>query len=58
MFSIGKWLQDKDVFGEPISINFKGKTEYKTKLGALCTIMMYVFMLILVAMGLMDVITY
>ena len=35
-----------DAFGEPISVNYKGETFYKTALGALCTIVIKSFILV------------
>ena len=35
-----------DAFGEPISVNYKGDTSYKTALGALCTIVIKTFILV------------
>ena len=33
-----------DTFGRPLSVNYKGSDTYKTKLGALCTVISYVLM--------------
>ena len=34
-------LKNQDVFGHPISINYKGSDTYKTKLGAFVTLLTY-----------------
>ena len=35
-----------DTFGRPLSVNYKGSDTYKTKLGAFCTLAVYVLMAI------------
>ena len=34
-------FKSQDVFGHPISINYKGSDTYKTKLGAFVTLLTY-----------------
>ena len=31
-----------DIFGHPVRVNYKGKDTFKTRLGAFCTVSMYV----------------
>ena len=35
-----------DVFGEPVSLNYSGDTTFKTQIGAFCTIIIKVFVMI------------
>ena len=44
--SFVKFLVNRDVFGQPISVQYKGSSSYKTKVGALCTIIITVIMII------------
>jgi hypothetical protein len=43
----GKFLHNFDNFGEKISINLKGKDVITTKLGGLCGLSIYLFLLTL-----------
>ena len=52
------WLVSKDIFGEPISVNFKGYKEFKTRLGAVFTIFVYTFLLFILVSSLIDVFRY
>ncbi len=36
------FLVDFDIFGQPIGVNYKGKDVFKTKIGALITLMVYI----------------
>ena len=44
--SFAKFIVGRDIFGQSITVNYKGSDAYRTKLGALCTIMTYVLILI------------
>ena len=44
-----------DNFGENISINYKGNSEYKTVLGAIFTLLLYVFITIITFWGIIEV---
>ena len=33
------FIQDHDIFGEPISMRYKGKTQYQTIPGGICTLL-------------------
>ena len=44
--SLLKFLTDRDIFGQPITVLYKGSDTYKTKLGAFCTILVTVIVLI------------
>ena len=44
--SFVKFFVNRDIFGQPISILYKGSNTYKTKLGALCTILVSVLVLV------------
>ena len=39
------FLVDFDIFGQPIGVNYKGKDVFKTKIGALVTLMAYTVIL-------------
>ena len=41
-----KFLVNRDFFGQPITVLYKGNEKYKTKLGAFCTILVTVLVLI------------
>ena len=43
--SFMKFLVDRDIFGEPITVLYKGSNTYKTKIGAFCAISVTVLML-------------
>lgn len=44
--SFKKFLVNLDIFGQPITVLYKGSDTYKTKIGALCTILVTVLILI------------
>ena len=44
--SLMKFLVNRDIFGQPISVLYKGSDTYKTKLGAICTILTSVLVLV------------
>ena len=37
-FSLLSFLVDKDVYGHPVGINYRGSDSFKTKMGAFCTL--------------------
>ena len=41
-----KFFVARDIFGQAITVNYKGSDAYRTKMGALCTILTYVLILI------------
>ena len=41
MSKIGNFISDFDVFGEPVSLNFRGKTSFQTKRGGVLTLGIY-----------------
>ena len=41
-----KFFVRRDIFGQSITVNYKGSEAYRTKLGAFCTIATYVLILI------------
>ena len=41
-----KFLVERDIYGQPISVLYKGSDVFKTKMGALCTILTYCLLLI------------
>lgn len=44
--SFAKFFVGRDIFGQSITVNYKGSDAYRTKLGALFTIVTYVLILI------------
>ena len=46
MRTLNAFVTSLDAFGEPISINYKGDSTYKTCLGALFTIGLKLFVLV------------
>ena len=51
-------MQEQDVFGEPVTIGYKGSATYKTPWGALLSVLEKVFILIVACMGLADLFAY
>lgn len=49
MKSVKEFVTSFDVFGEPITINYKGDATFKTCLGAVATIGLKVFVLVFAA---------
>ena len=47
--SLKSWLISFDSFGEPVSLNYKGDTTYKTAVGALLSISIKAFLLFFAA---------
>ena len=43
--SLAKWLTERDIFGAPITVLYKGSDVFKTKSGAACTIVTYILIL-------------
>ena len=52
------FLTSFDVFGEPISLNYKGDTSFKTIIGAIFSIMIKVFLMIYAGQQLLKLISY
>ena len=40
-----KWVVSQDIFGHPITVNYKGGDTFQTRLGAICTLLYYVLVL-------------
>ena len=52
-----KFLQERDIFGQPVTVLYKGSDVYKTKMGALCSLLVTILILVNVAIlteGFMD----
>ena len=45
MKSLGNKFRQLDTFGEPVQVNYKGESTYKTSLGACCSLMLLWFIL-------------
>ena len=58
MKSVRNYLVSLDSFGEPISVNYKGETSFKTCLGALATIALKTFVLIYASVMLLELAEY
>lgn len=43
--SFEKFFTERDIFGQPITVQYKGSDTYKTKLGTVCTIAVTVLVL-------------
>ena len=52
------FLTSLDVFGEPVSVNFKGETNFKTLPGALLSVLIKSFLLVFAINGTIDLINY
>ena len=44
--SFTRFFVDRDIFGRPITVLYKGSDKYKTKIGAVCTLVVIVLLLI------------
>ena len=42
---LGEMFKNLDIFGHPIRINYNGSDTYKTKLGALVTLLAYALLI-------------
>ena len=58
MLSLIQWFRSFDNFGEPISVNYKGDTTYKTSVGALFSLLLRIFILGFGIFTLLDVVGY
>ena len=56
--SLYKFLLAFDAYGNPISVNFRGATSYKTGLGAVFTVLIKGFLLFYLATSLLDLREY
>ena len=45
MFSLTKYLTSLDAFGEPVTLNYRGESSFKTGIGAFFTIILRAFIL-------------
>ena len=46
------FLVGQDIFGQPVTVFYKGSDVYQTKMGALCTMLTYAFVIVYgVALG-------
>ena len=43
---LAKFIKDRDIYGLPIKVLYRGEDQYKTKLGAFCTLATYILALI------------
>lgn len=55
MLSLYKFLVSFDAFGEPIALNYKGSSTFKTGIGAFFTISLRFFILVYGLISLIDV---
>ena len=58
MGSILSLVRDRDLFGKPISINFKGSAKYKTLPGGLCSLVLFGFLFPFTVISIFNVLTY
>ena len=42
MGKLSDFIVSIDIFGHPIGVNYKGEDSFKTRLGAFCTVAVYV----------------
>ena len=56
--SIQKRLRALDTFGEPVGVNFKGESNYRTILGAICTIGIQSFLLVYTTQQMFNLFNY
>ena len=58
MGSFLSWIRSFDDYGEPIDINYKGDTTYKTYTGAVFTLALKGFMIAFTIINLISLFTY
>ena len=58
MKKFSTWLSQRDTFGEPITINYKGDNRYRTVFGATLTIIENIVFLIVATIGVIDLYNY
>ena len=46
MMKFVKFFKAQDVFGDPVTLNYNGVTQYKTWVGAIATLSIKIFILI------------
>mmetsp|Transcript_12736 Transcript_12736/g.17156 ORF Transcript_12736/g.17156 Transcript_12736/m.17156 type:complete len:164 (-) Transcript_12736:1228-1719(-) len=46
MNRLENWLIDWDIYGQPITVQYRGSDTLKTRMGALCTLITYILLLI------------
>ena len=56
--SFTDFLKGQDVFGHPITINYRGEDAYSTAWGAFLTIVQKVFILVIAVMGVLDLLAH
>ena len=42
---IADFFVEKDIYGQPVTVNYRGRDAFKTKLGAFCSIVTYALIL-------------
>ena len=55
MFSLTNYLVSLDAFGEPVTLNYKGESTFKTSVGAFFTLMLRAFILTYGLLSLINV---
>lgn len=40
-----EYLVDKDIYGQPVTVNYKGSDSFKTSFGSFCSLLTYVLIL-------------
>ena len=56
--SFSEFLKGQDVFGHPVTINYRGEDAYNTAWGAFLTIVQKVFFLVIAVMGVLDLLAH
>ena len=51
-------MQDLDVFGEPVSVKYKGANTFKTLPGALLSLLLFGFIFTFALLSFLDLIAY
>ena len=58
MKKVGTFLRGHDVFGEPVTINYKGEANFNTTWGGLLSLSEKIFIFVVICIGLVDLFTY
>ena len=58
MRSVRAFLKKQDGYGHPVTINYKGENRYQTVWGAFLTLVQKIFILVIAAIGLIDLCTF
>ena len=56
--SLISYLKKFDSFGEPVGVNYKGESTYKTVLGSFCTLALLAFLIFFACNSMLELLRY